>query len=153
MIGDGVIGDDSYRAVQSFPGEPAAVASARDYVRAVLGRWGLAPLAPLAILLVSELATNAVVHAGTGFEVRVYRSGPDGILVELSDGSPLLPVRSEPPQWATGGRGLLIVDTLAARAGIDARTPGKVVWFELHGPDGPSAGPGPGSGSFGGLCS
>lgn len=85
-----------------------------------------------AVLLASELATNAVVHARSAFEVAV--STDDGHLrVEVSDADPGVPQVQWVPAGATSGRGLLIVETLASAWGV---TPleggGKTVWFELR---------------------
>lgn len=88
---------------------------------------------PLLALLSSELITNAVMHGprlGT-IAVRVRRSGGD-LRVEVDDGSPDPPrLRgSDPP--SSGGRGLVLVESLAARWGCVARgAEGKTVWFDL----------------------
>ncbi len=81
-------------------------------------------------LLVSELASNAVRHAGTPFTVAL---GCDGsiVRVEVTDGSSDLPVAQVPPADAVTGRGLLIVDAIAERWGVDVTPTGKTVWFEL----------------------
>jgi hypothetical protein len=120
-------------AARSFPPDPAAVPAARRYVDDVLADWHLGGLSPVATLLVSELATNAVVHARTGFELRMRPTGTDGVRVELRDGSPTLPAKWTPNEWASHGRGLLIVEAMAERSGAVACDPGKVVWFELRG--------------------
>jgi anti-sigma regulatory factor (Ser/Thr protein kinase) len=84
-----------------------------------------------AVLLASELATNAVVHARSGFEVAVS-TDDDRLRVEVSDADPGVPQVQWVPAGATSGRGLLIVETLATDWGV---TPleggGKTVWFEL----------------------
>lgn len=125
--------DGDFGASRSFPPDPAAVPEARRYVDDVLSEWHLDGLSPVATLLVSELATNAVIHAGTGFEVRLRPKGADGVRVELEDGSPDLPARRTPSEWASHGRGLLIVEAMASRSGAAPHDPGKVVWFELRG--------------------
>ena len=81
-------------------------------------------------LLVSELASNAVRHAGTPFTVGL---GCDGsvVRVEVSDGSSALPEPSVPPLEAVTGRGLMIVDALATRWGVEPTPTGKTVWFEV----------------------
>lgn len=81
-------------------------------------------------LLVSELASNAVRHADTPFSVTISCDG-SLVRVEVSDGSPELPVPQVPPAEAITGRGLLIVDALAGRWGVESTPTGKTVWFEL----------------------
>lgn len=81
-------------------------------------------------LLVSELATNALVHAGTEpYWLRVT-CGPRRLRVEVGDGSALMPVMGEGS--GVTGRGLRIVHALAACWGVDRAGPGKVVWAELQ---------------------
>jgi anti-sigma regulatory factor (Ser/Thr protein kinase) len=82
-------------------------------------------------LLVSELATNAVVHARTPFRVTV-KMRSDLVRVEVSDqAAGDLPVPSDVAPDVEGGRGLLFVDWLADRWGYSATAGGKTVWFEL----------------------
>jgi anti-sigma regulatory factor (Ser/Thr protein kinase) len=105
------------------------VSRARRFVaKALTGH----PAAAIVALLVSELATNAVVHARSRFEITV-RLALGRIRVEVSDGSPWLP---RPRQsWATAdrenGRGLHLVERLSSQWGATATTDGKVVWFEV----------------------
>ena len=80
-------------------------------------------------LLVSELVTNAVLHAHTEIELTVRDLG-DCIRVEVSDDSPRLP-ELHPAGLTESGRGLQIVDALASRWGTEGRTGGKTVWFEV----------------------
>jgi PAS domain S-box-containing protein len=86
------------------------------------------------VLMVSELATNAVQHAATEFEVAV-RVAPDGghVRVEVHDGAPGFPTPPEEVPDAPHGRGLRIVRALADAWGIEMwrDRPGKTVWFSL----------------------
>jgi anti-sigma regulatory factor (Ser/Thr protein kinase) len=85
-----------------------------------------------AVLLVDECLANAVVHGGGRFEVTVHRD-PDTLRVEVFDRSPRMPVLLMPDPKSERGRGLRIVNELAARWGADGRDDdGKVVWFELN---------------------
>ena len=80
-------------------------------------------------LLASELAANAVLHANSGFEVRVAHDG-DVFRVEVVNDAPeMLAALREPTEGS--GRGLHIVDLLAYRWGTDMLDREKVVWFEL----------------------
>jgi sigma-B regulation protein RsbU (phosphoserine phosphatase) len=81
-------------------------------------------------LLASELATNAVVHAGGDFTVTVRYGGPV-LRVEVADDSPDEPVLVPPSDDGLDGRGLLIVDRLASRWGVMTTHQGKRVWFEI----------------------
>lgn len=109
-----------------FPGIPASIAGARRFVGEVVGQ---ATNAPLILLLVSELATNAVVHGDGPFEIRVATGGR--IRIEVHDGSRSSPRRQRAGALATTGRGLQIVDALAASWGVELLDAGKVVWFEV----------------------
>ena len=81
-------------------------------------------------LAVSELASNAVLHARTPFVVLVERLD-DGVRVSVSDGDPTLPrVRQVDPTNITG-RGLAIVESLSRRFDVVATPEGKTVRFEL----------------------
>jgi anti-sigma regulatory factor (Ser/Thr protein kinase) len=87
-----------------------------------------------AVLLTSELVTNAVTHTAGGSELSAYYDPSLGRLrVEVSDTSPVVPeLREGAPGTGPGGRGLRIVDTVAARWGTTLLPSGKYVWFELR---------------------
>ena len=83
------------------------------------------------LLCLSEVVTNAVLHAGTGGSVIVSEL-PDGLRVEVSDGSAARPVRRHFQELSPTGRGLHLLDQLTDRWGIDSvSSGGKVVWFEI----------------------
>lgn len=79
---------------------------------------------------VSEIVTNALVHAGTAMRLRVLLTG-GGLRVELSDGSTQLPHRRAYSSQAATGRGLLVVEEMVDRWGAYPIGGGKVVWFEI----------------------
>jgi anti-sigma regulatory factor (Ser/Thr protein kinase)/anti-anti-sigma regulatory factor len=116
-----------------------AAAAARAFVREVLGYWQLAlpdnTLVDRAVLLASELVTNAVVHARTELELRVELRG-DLLHLAVRDGSPrLLRLVTDPVRdlEAEGGRGLWLVEQLARAWGVNRHPDGgKVVWCTLH---------------------
>jgi len=112
--------------VRRFVPSPTAVRAAREFVALQLGSGAVASAA---MLLVSELATNAVEHARTSFEVRIC-SGPT-VRVAVSDDSKILPVERPLPLDAEHGRGLRIVQSVAASWGAEETPTGKVVWFDL----------------------
>ena len=105
---------------------------ARRHVRAALDDAGLGHLCDDALLLVTELVTNAVVHAGTEIELRVEVAG--GVLrTEVLDQSPgSLPVlRGDADGMREGGRGLFLLDALTVEWGTTHTRRGKSVWFLL----------------------
>ncbi|WP_183061881.1 ATP-binding protein [Motilibacter peucedani] len=115
--------------------EPASVRRARHAVEDTLRRAGQAEdVVDTAALLVSELVTNAVVHArsSVGITVTVNRRG---VVVEVADHSPHLPVQRSFTTDATTGRGLELLQALSVQHGA-RRTDsgGKVVWFALGQP-------------------
>jgi CheY-like chemotaxis protein len=87
-------------------------------------------LLDLVTLLVSELVTNANIHAGGGARV-VVRLSRRGVRVDVADDDPRLPARRVPDDTGPGGRGLLIVERVASRWGVDPAPSGKSVWFEI----------------------
>jgi anti-sigma regulatory factor (Ser/Thr protein kinase) len=116
-----------------FPETKASVPQARQFVAE-----SLAPLVPevceTATLLVSELATNAVVHASSEFDVTVVYPTPTGrVRIEVADDNPAQPTPLQPPPSNPHGRGLLLVATLSEEWGVReaTRRAGKTIWFEL----------------------
>ena len=117
---------------QTFPSVPVSAGQARAFVESVLAGAGLDHLAYTATLLVSELVANAILHSGTPLEV-VVRCGEDRVRVEVHDGNLQLPVRKHYSTMSGTGRGLMLVERMAADWGSDRTGGGKVVWFELDG--------------------
>ena len=107
---------------------PRAVPEARRATADVLGGAGLASWP--ATLLVSELAANAVDHARTEFEIRILLGRR--LRVEVRDTSPAMPIRNEVDAESERGRGLHLLDCVAADWGIKIGRQGKTVWFELE---------------------
>ena len=110
--------------------EPSSAAAARRFTAELLTAWCLPERADTATLLVSELVTNAVLHARTECEL-VVRFADEVLRVEVHDQSPVPPgLRRYQPDAATG-RGMLLIETLASAWGTDLSGEGKQVWFEL----------------------
>ncbi|MCW2666140.1 MAG: hypothetical protein JWN57_1102 [Frankiales bacterium] len=109
---------------------PAEVAGARRFVQQTLDTWGLDALAWTAEQLVSELATNCILHARTAYTVELSREG-EVVRVSVSDGSPAVPRPRRYDNESTTGRGLRLVESLASRWGVVPAGRGKIVWFEL----------------------
>ena len=114
----------------ALPPVPTSAADARRFVGSTLVGWGSDDVADAARLLVSELVTNAVLHARTDVEV-VVKLRRKGVRVEVRDGSPATPTVRHYDDEAMTGRGIALVDQLANRWGVDTRNSGKTVWFEL----------------------
>lgn len=110
--------------------DPSSVRVARRLTADSLSGWGAKTLVEDAVLVVSELVTNAITHAESTCHLALHWSG-QALRIEVTDfglGSP------EPQPQSTirpGGRGLMIVSSVAAAWGIDPRPIGKVVWAEL----------------------
>jgi anti-sigma regulatory factor (Ser/Thr protein kinase) len=116
--------------LRRFENNLSEIVAARGFLReTVLGHGRLDDL----LVIVSELATNAVQHAATPFEVSI-QSDADRTRVLVADGGPDWPHPSPAPSSGeAGGHGLLIVAALADRWGVDDRAPrpGKTVWAEV----------------------
>lgn len=114
---------------------PESARAARQLVLESLAQVGRTDLAEAAGLLVSELVTNAIVHARTTIVLDVA-VGAGGLRVSVRDGSPNMPVPRHYGRTATTGRGLELVELLADRHGTTGDgNGGKTVWFELGTPD------------------
>jgi anti-sigma regulatory factor (Ser/Thr protein kinase) len=121
-----------------LPPERSAAAQARRFVREVCASWGLLPVVIDDIeLLVSELVTNAVLHARSAARLTIEHLG-DRVRVTVADSSAAPPrLRDYGPEAATG-RGVFLVDRLAREWGVEPDAgsgrsdgAGKRVWFEV----------------------
>ncbi len=111
--------------------DPRSARAARALVREVLGEASDKGWIDSAELAVSELVTNAVLHARTPLEVLVRVEG-DHVRIEVTDSSDLAPVVRSPGQGATTGRGLAIVASVSSSFGVERRPDGgKVVWCTI----------------------
>ncbi|MEV7417641.1 SpoIIE family protein phosphatase [Streptomyces sp. NPDC089919] len=138
------------RAAASFEPVGRSVATARAFVRDTLQGWGFADIVDDAVVLTSELVTNAVIHAGTRADVLCLRA-PEGVRVEVADHYPEreVPLHRPDRHFANldqeGGRGLMLCAALATRWGVEYEPASKHVWFQLDLPARPvgtrSAGP------------
>jgi serine phosphatase RsbU (regulator of sigma subunit)/anti-sigma regulatory factor (Ser/Thr protein kinase) len=122
-------------ATADFQPQPTAVAAARRFVRETLNSWQLPcrdDLVSDAVLLTSELVTNAVVHAGTGVQVACSLQGAD-VEVSVLDRHPARMIPNQPagPADRPGGRGLLLPGALSSSWGVTYGPVAKVVWFRL----------------------
>ncbi len=126
-----VLGDPAAEEV-CFTSRPESAAIARRLTLAKLRAWALSPLADTCELLVSELVGNAVRHTGAQvFGLRMTRRR-GWIRVEVRDPSRALPCLLPVHEMDTSGRGLMLVDKLSDRWGVDLLPRGKTTWFELR---------------------
>src|SRR3954453_2999192 len=114
-----------------FPPDHAAAAKARRFISDTMRSWGYDDSVADAQLLVSELVTNAVLHARSATRVTVERNGRT-LRVSVFDRNPARPRLRELGPEAVTGRGLLLVDRIAQRRGVDTNDEGKCVWFEVE---------------------
>jgi anti-sigma regulatory factor (Ser/Thr protein kinase) len=111
--------------------EREAPAAARHFVAEVLERWGHSrALLEDAKLVVSELASNAVVHARSPFSVEIRPQGA-AVLISVQDASHARPTVRD-SGMAASGRGLRLVDAIATNWGVEIAREGKIVWAELQ---------------------
>jgi DNA-binding NarL/FixJ family response regulator len=103
---------------------------ARRFVDETLRRWDCGEQLDAVTLLVSEVVTNAIVHAGTEVEVTVQLT-PNAVRIEVIDLAAALPVARDATDEETSGRGLALVEAMASAWGVEARPAGKIVWFEV----------------------
>jgi anti-sigma regulatory factor (Ser/Thr protein kinase)/GAF domain-containing protein len=135
---------DELEATAAYQPEPAAAAAARRFVRETLRSWPLPgrddrpdpdALIDDAVLLTSELVTNAVVHAGTSVHV-TCRLSAEAVEIVVLDGRPaqLIPDTLHPPAdpaECTSGRGLHLPAQLASAWGVTYAQAAKAVWFRI----------------------
>ena len=106
------------------------VSKARKFATDRARALGLDECVDVVELLVSEAVTNAVLHAGTSLKVKLVWS--NGVLrIEVSDGSPVAAVKRNYDTDAATGRGIGLIDALAADWGTEATNEGKTVWFTV----------------------
>jgi anti-sigma regulatory factor (Ser/Thr protein kinase) len=109
----------------------AAVGQARCHVQAAICAWAVPVDEAIAILLTSELVTNAITHqAGRTVTVAITCS-PGQLRVDVHDTSRAWPVLAAAPVDAETGRGLMLVDTLSDEWGSYRTPAGKAVYFTL----------------------
>ena len=103
---------------------------ARRFVTEALERWDCGSALDTVQLLVSELVTNAIVHAGSRPNVAVLLM-PKAIRVEVADQAAVQPAPRDATDDDESGRGLFLLDELSSAWGVDSSEGGKTVWFEV----------------------
>lgn len=133
MTRDGT--DDAARggrrwSLRGLEPQPESVAVARREVRAVLADWDADRFEWEVSQLVTELVTNVVLHARTGFDLSMELDR-DRLRLEVRDASPRLPRPRRFSRESTTGRGMRLVETLAQSWGVERGDGGKTVWLVL----------------------
>jgi anti-sigma regulatory factor (Ser/Thr protein kinase) len=116
----------------ALPPDVPAVRLARQATRDALAAWQLGHLEDSAVLLVSELVTNAVRHAmdtgAIGLELTIAGTW---LRMEVQDGDPNWRQTCSPAECDESGYGFVLIDSLAGRWGVRRVSAGKAVWAEL----------------------
>jgi CheY-like chemotaxis protein/anti-sigma regulatory factor (Ser/Thr protein kinase) len=114
-----------------FEAEVSSVPLAREFVRRWLHDRGADHVFDEASLIVTELATNAVLHAASPYDVRLSRT--EGVVrIEVADADAGTPEPQPFSDVAESGRGIVIVSAISASWGIEAQPHGKITWAELR---------------------
>ncbi|MER5758972.1 SpoIIE family protein phosphatase [Streptomyces sp. NPDC002082] len=114
--------------------EPERVAGVRQQIRELLHDWADPEQVDAAVLMVSEMVTNVLVHTDGDALLMAEAVGELGsrrLRVEVADGSDELPHKRHPGEMASSGRGVLLLEMLADDWGVDPRGEGKSTWFVL----------------------
>jgi anti-sigma regulatory factor (Ser/Thr protein kinase) len=122
------------RASKRFRHDTSSVPQARRFVTRFLAESGVESQ-DLAEMMVSELATNCLLHTGSDFTVSLEQRG-HRLRVEVSDQGEGRPVLRPTDPTSVSGRGLRAIDILSDSWGVDTRpdSRGKTVWFTLNVP-------------------
>jgi Histidine kinase-like ATPase domain len=119
------------QTVRRYPPDPAILASARSFAADRLRALDRTGVRDEVELLLTELITNAIIHARTDIEVRLEPSGA-GVRVEVIDDNPTMPAAGTLTAAALSGRGLMLVQSMSTRWGAHNNVNGgKTVWFEV----------------------
>ena len=115
--------------------EPERIAVARHYLRDLLHDWPDEEQRDAAVLLLSEVLTNVLVHTDANALLVAEVSGNPGerhIRVEVTDSGDDLPHKRRPGEMASSGRGLMLIELLSDAWGVAPRGEGKSIWFEFY---------------------
>lgn len=113
-----------------FADHPSSVGDARRFLRHELHRWSADELEPAASLVLSELATNSILHARSGFAVELSFTGRELRIAVLDHSTRVPAMKPYGPEAATG-RGLRLVTAFVDAWGTEPRAGGKTVWAVL----------------------
>ncbi|MFJ8198958.1 SpoIIE family protein phosphatase [Streptomyces sp. NPDC096152] len=117
--------------------EPERVSVARQQLRELLHDWSSEEQVDSAVLLLSEMLANVLLHTDADALLLAEIAGEQGerrMRVEVTDAGDDLPHKRRPGELASSGRGLVLIELLADAWGVDPRGQGKSIWFELYEP-------------------
>ncbi|WP_077796296.1 SpoIIE family protein phosphatase [Streptomyces sp. JHA26] len=115
--------------------EPERIAAARQLLRDLLHDWSDEDQRDAAVLLLSEVLTNVLVHTDADALLVAEVGGKPGerlIRVEVTDSGDDLPHKRRPGEMASSGRGLMLIELLSDAWGVAPRGKGKSIWFEFY---------------------
>jgi hypothetical protein len=114
--------------------QPERISGARQELRAIMHDWASPDQVDAAVLLASELLANVLVHTDVEGALVAAMSGAPGsrrLRIEVADRSDDPAHRRSPGEMASSGRGLILLDLLSDRWGMQPRGDGKAIWFDL----------------------
>jgi len=117
----------------ALPPAPTSPREARNRAARELAGWGNPESRHAVVLLISELVTNAVVHARSTVTVDLAVRDDGPVRVKVHDESPVPPTPRRHHADRPGGRGMHLLESLATRWGVEASRNGKSIWFEVDG--------------------
>jgi anti-sigma regulatory factor (Ser/Thr protein kinase) len=118
----------------TLPADLSSVSQARNFLRRALAEWAVEGFELAAPQVLTELATNAALHARSAYTVHLLLD--DGhLLVEVSDSSPMMPQQRHYGTGATTGRGIALVEALSEAWGCESSPTGKTVWCRVGSDD------------------
>lgn len=123
-----------YRREAFYRRERKSIPAARAFTAWALRDWRATERLDDALLCVSELATNALLHGvppGRGFRLHIGMCAHGVIRIEVEDSGDGMVAANDPRPEEEHGRGLLLVAALADKWGTGVRDPGKSVWCEF----------------------
>lgn len=119
-----------HEASLTLPAELDSVGQARRFLRETLADWGADGFDLAAPQVLTELTTNAALHARSEYTVHL-RLDPECLLIEVTDSSPARPQQRRYGSDATTGRGIALVEALSQEWGVEASPTGKTVWCRV----------------------
>jgi anti-sigma regulatory factor (Ser/Thr protein kinase) len=118
----------------TFPADLASVSKARLFLRHALADWDVGGFEIAAPQVLTELVTNAALHAHSAYTVHLLLDAGH-LLVEVTDSSPALPQHRHYGAGATTGRGIALVEALSEAWGVESSPTGKTVWCRVGSDD------------------
>jgi anti-sigma regulatory factor (Ser/Thr protein kinase) len=118
----------------TLPADLVSVSRARRFLRHALSDWDVQGFELAAPQVLTELVTNAALHARSAYTVHLLLDGGH-LLIEVTDSSPALPQHRHYGTAATTGRGIALVEALSEAWGVESSPTGKTVWCRVGSDD------------------